>query len=59
MGGAYSKHGRNEKCIKHFGSETCRERDHSEDLCIDKKIILEWILGKYGVGMWSGCIWLR
>jgi len=23
------------------------------------KIILEWILGKYGGKMWTGCIWLR
>jgi hypothetical protein len=33
-------------------------RDHAEDLGIDGRI-LEWILGKYGVKVWSGCIWLE
>jgi hypothetical protein len=30
-----------------------------EDLDIDGKIILAWILGKYSGEVWSGCIWLR
>jgi hypothetical protein len=30
-----------------------------EDLCIDEKIILEWILGKYCGRVWTGCIWHR
>jgi hypothetical protein len=34
-------------------------RDHVEDLSIDRKIILEWILGKRDGTVWSGCIWLR
>jgi hypothetical protein len=34
-------------------------RDHSEDLGIDGKKILEWILGKYGGKVWTGCTWLR
>jgi hypothetical protein len=29
-----------------FWSENVRERDHEEDLWVDRKIILEWILGK-------------
>jgi hypothetical protein len=33
--------------------------DHSEDLAIDGKIILEWILGKWGRKLWTGFIWLR
>jgi len=28
-------------------------------LGVDGKIILEWILGKYGGKAWSGFIWLR
>jgi hypothetical protein len=32
---------------------------HSEDLDMDGKIILEWILGKYGGKMRIGWIWLR
>jgi hypothetical protein len=27
-------------------------------LAVDWKIILEWILGKWGGKMWTGCIWL-
>jgi hypothetical protein len=34
------------------------ERDHSEDLDIDGKI-LELISGKQGGKLWSGCIWFR
>jgi hypothetical protein len=40
-------HGRDEKCIQNFGR--IAGRDHSEDLGVGDKIILEWILGK-----WSG-----
>jgi len=39
-------HGRDEKCIQHFGWKTYREKDHLEDQGTDGKIILEWILGK-------------
>jgi hypothetical protein len=27
-------------------------RDHSIDIAIDRKIILAWILGKYGGKLW-------
>jgi hypothetical protein len=39
--------------------ENLKGRDHSEDLGIDGKIILEWILGKQGGEVWTGFIWLR
>jgi hypothetical protein len=29
-----------------FWSENLKERDHSEDLGVDRKILLEWLLGK-------------
>jgi hypothetical protein len=29
-------------------------RDHAEDLVIDGKILLKWILGKQGRRAWSG-----
>jgi len=43
--------------VKHMGememqtklwSENLKGRDHLEDIGIDEKIILEWILGKWG-----------
>jgi hypothetical protein len=39
MGGACSTHGRDAYKI-------LKGRDQLEDICIDGKIILEWILGK-------------
>jgi hypothetical protein len=33
-----------------------KERDHSDDLGIDGRIILEYILGKWGGKVWAGCI---
>jgi hypothetical protein len=40
-----STHERNEKCI-HILVGKLKGGDHLEDLGIDGKIILEWILGK-------------
>jgi hypothetical protein len=34
-------------CTK-FWSQYLKGRDHSEDVGVDGKIIVEWILGKYG-----------
>jgi hypothetical protein len=42
-----------------FWSENLTGRDYSEDLGVDRKIILECILRKYGGEMWIGCVWLR
>jgi hypothetical protein len=39
--------------------ENLKGRDHSEDMGIDGKIILEWILEKCGGKLWLGFIWLR
>jgi hypothetical protein len=33
-------------------------RDHWEDIGVNSKMILEWILVKYGGIVWTGCIWL-
>jgi hypothetical protein len=42
---------RDRKCLK--------GTDFSEDLDIDGRIILEWIIGKFGGKVWTGCIWLQ
>jgi len=34
-------------------------RDHSEDVGVAWRIILEWILKKLGGKVWTGLIWLR
>jgi hypothetical protein len=33
--------------------------DHWEDVGVDGRITLRWTLGKWGLGMWIGFIWLR
>jgi hypothetical protein len=30
-----------------------------KDIGVYGRIILEWILGKYGENLWTGFIWLR
>jgi len=42
-----------------FWSENLKARDHSEELCVDERIILEWIFGKWGGRLWNGYIWLK
>jgi hypothetical protein len=42
-----------------FLLENQKGRDHSEDKGVDGNIILEWILGKLGGKVWTGCIWIR
>jgi hypothetical protein len=41
-----------------FWSENPKGRDYSEDLGVDRRIILKLILVKYGWKLWTGCIWL-
>jgi hypothetical protein len=42
-----------------YWSENLKERDHSEDLGIDERIILGWILVKECEKLWTGFICLR
>jgi hypothetical protein len=39
--------------------ENLKEKYHSEDPGLNRKIILEWILEKLGEKVWAGCIWPR
>jgi hypothetical protein len=34
-------------------------RDHSEDVGLEGRIMLEWFLRKYGGKVWIGHIWLK
>jgi hypothetical protein len=54
MSGICSTHGEDTK----FSSENLKGRDHSEDIVVDGRITLEWILGKEGRKVWTECIWL-
>jgi hypothetical protein len=42
-----------------FWLENLKGRNHSEDLGIDGRIILELILGENSRKVWTGFIWLR
>jgi len=57
MGRACNTHEREEKNTKVW-LENLKGRDQSEDLGVDGKTILEWILEKYGGKGCTGCIWL-
>jgi hypothetical protein len=39
-----------------FWLENLKRGDRTEDLGVDERIILEWILGKWGGKAWTGCI---
>jgi hypothetical protein len=46
MGGTCSTHERGKKKHIKFWLKNLKGRDHSDDLGVDGKILLEWILGK-------------
>jgi hypothetical protein len=35
------------------------ERDHLEDLSVERRIILKWIFQKWGGKVWTGLVGLR
>jgi hypothetical protein len=42
-----------------FWLKNMKGRDHLEDLSVDAKIILEWILGCQNGLLWNALVWLR
>jgi hypothetical protein len=58
MGGACGSHGVGEGGHTTFWLGGLKEGDHLEDLGVDGRKTLRWILGKLGLGMWIGFIWL-
>jgi hypothetical protein len=39
--------------------ENQKERDHKEDLDVDERIIIKWILERQDGLVWTELIWLR
>jgi hypothetical protein len=39
--------------------ENLKARSHLGEVGVDGKIVLEWILEKFGMRVWTGFIWLR
>jgi hypothetical protein len=42
-----------------FYSVNLKGKYHSDELGVDGRMILDWILGKQGGKVWTGFIWLR
>jgi hypothetical protein len=59
MGGACSMNGRNGKFIQNFYWKNLKGRDNLEDVSVDGRIILKWILEKKCANVWIRCIWMR
>jgi hypothetical protein len=36
-----------------------RGRDHFEDVGLDRRVIIKWVLKKWNGEAWTGLIWLR
>jgi hypothetical protein len=58
MGGASRMYGKDEKCIQN-SDQNLKWEDNLEDPEVDGRIILEWILEKRSVRMWTGFIWVK
>jgi hypothetical protein len=50
MGGACDTYGGGERCIQGFCSGNMTERDHLENLCLDRRIILKRVFKKLSGG---------
>jgi hypothetical protein len=55
-GGTCSIHGTDNKCILSFGGKP--KEDHLNDFGVEGRAILNWILYKQYMRMWTGLIWL-
>ena len=51
MGGTCSTYGRGEQCAPGYGGENLNETGRMEDLELNRRIILKWILRWVGPGV--------
>jgi hypothetical protein len=58
MGGVFNVHEIYEKCTINFYRKSLKKIDHLEDLSVDSKVILKWILKKEHGWVRNGLIWL-
>jgi hypothetical protein len=58
MGGACSAHGGKIRNASKIWLGSPKGKDHAEDLRVDGRIVLKCILGKQGLAVWIGFIWL-
>jgi hypothetical protein len=58
-GGSQSKNGRGEKRVQNCFRKNVKELDSLEDVGVDWRTIIKWILKKYSVRLLSGFIGLR
>jgi hypothetical protein len=52
-------YGRQESGIRSLVGGRLRERDNSEGLVVNGRIILKWIFEKWNGEAWTGFLWLR
>ena len=58
-GEACGMYGGKEKCIQGFGADTMYERGNLEDLGMNERVLLKYILKKYDWKAWTGLIWFK
>jgi len=59
MGGVCRTYGGEERCIQGFRWGNLKERHHLEDIGVNGRIILRWMLKKWNLGALTGSSWLR
>jgi len=59
MGGACGTYGGEDRRIQGFRWGNLRERHYLEDIGVNGRIILRWMLRQWNLGAWTGSSWHR